>query len=122
MAYDNFKNGPATINVPGYGTAMKTFGHRVVQSDCGTCYLIKPISTPNANNQCGNFGTCTITSPDYILMMGVGPANDNPEIGNAAFENGLSFYNHDGRCNDLVDGKWPFEYKILTGHPEIGCP
>lgn len=74
-----------------------------------------------------SFGTCTLNNlerPPVILMMSVSDekkayAGHLPEISNAAFKSGLTAFNNDG-CNDLIDGKWSFEYQAYE-NADLGC-
>ena len=90
---------------------------------CGQCWIIKPVAP---QGQCGNFGTCILKgTPPVILMMSVSEpkgSGHQPEISNQAFKNGLAAFKNDGDniCNDLVDGKWSWDYQPYV-NADLGC-
>ena len=90
---------------------------------CGQCWIIKPVAP---QGQCGNFGTCILKdNVPVFLMMSVSEQKSSghlPEIGNQAFKNGLAAFKNDGDnvCNDLIDGKWSWDFQSYV-NADLGC-
>eukprot|EP00984_Skeletonema_dohrnii_P008099 scaffold2968_cov135-Skeletonema_dohrnii-CCMP3373.AAC.1 len=126
---DKFKNGGEfqSIMIGGTMTTVhKTFGHSLdtAKQRCGECWIIKPVA---AEGKCGTFGTCNLKDPEnppVILLMSVSEqkkdALHKTEISNSAFTDGLDAFKENDGCNDLIDGKWSFEYQPYE-NADLGC-